>query len=372
MLGITVLSVLGAILVVVFHITELIVVPYRLESESPPKGSGFEDDLSQVPIFAEAYQMAQRPWPFMTPPYGSRLARVDLHPNQDNDPSYLHYESALSGPPFDLKAWQQYFWDNGVIEGKGTPAEDVLRALNSFEPEMSEIETAFANPHCYWPGVPPFWDSMADLNPTPSTMPAFLEVWRLRSVAYLENHQTALAEGDFDHCLQSVQSLLRNHYASYEAVAEGAMAFPDDILWEGLHRHAWSVAQLTRMESALAAIHFQYDSVTRDYYAHNPGLDDSLYPETQLRLARLACRLEEFRLAHGVYPDTFSELPELPQHLDEEVGLTVPLKYARDGDSYKLESDRENGKYLGYTDRFGNYCPGEQYGWAREYAWREP
>jgi hypothetical protein len=39
--------------------------------------------------------------------------------------------------------------------------------------------------------------------------------------------------------------------------------------------------------------------------------------ETYRRLARLACRLEEYRLAHGQYPDKLDELPDLPAHLNQ-------------------------------------------------------
>ena len=66
--------------------------------------------------------------------------------------------------------------------------------------------------------------------------------------------------------------------------------------------------------------------------------------ETYRREARLACLLEEFRLAQGHYPDALKELPDLPQHLNQEVLTTKPLHYARKGDSYVLYSTGWDGQ----------------------------
>jgi hypothetical protein len=67
--------------------------------------------------------------------------------------------------------------------------------------------------------------------------------------------------------------------------------------------------------------------------------------ETYRRLARLACRLEEYRLAHGgQYPDKLDDLPDLPAHLNQEVLSKEPLRYQRKGDGYLLYSIGWNSK----------------------------
>jgi hypothetical protein len=71
--------------------------------------------------------------------------------------------------------------------------------------------------------------------------------------------------------------------------------------------------------------------------------------ETYRRLARLACRLEEYRLAHSQYPDKLDDLPELPPHLDQEVLSEQPLHYQRKGDDYLLYSVGWNQKDDGGT-----------------------
>lgn len=60
--------------------------------------------------------------------------------------------------------------------------------------------------------------------------------------------------------------------------------------------------------------------------------------ETYRRLARLACRLEEYRIAQGQYPEKLEELPDLPAHLNQEVLSEEPLRYRRKGDGYLLYS----------------------------------
>lgn len=321
-----------------------------------------EDDLSRVPIFAEAYQTTKDPWPFISGPNTSRLARLNLIDFYGGhwDSIYYRYADALSGPPFDLKIWQRYFQEeHDVPATAATPAEDVLRAFGSIDPEMKEVERALANPRAYWPDVSPNDDNTADMNPTPLGYAGFVEIWRLRSVAYIENRQSDLAEMDFNHCLQFVQSLLRNPHHSYVVLVEMHMPYVDDILWEGLHRHAWSAAQLQRMESELAAVQLPES--------------DFLMTETYLRLARLACRIEEFRLAHGGYPETLNELPDLPAHLDEEVAVTGrQLRYTRDGSSYRLYSIGKNGKDDGGVENLPGETPAQMYDGPLDYVWREP
>jgi hypothetical protein len=60
--------------------------------------------------------------------------------------------------------------------------------------------------------------------------------------------------------------------------------------------------------------------------------------ETYRRLARLACRLEEYRLAQGHYPNQLTDLPDLPAHLNQEVLSEKPLRYQRKGEGYLLYS----------------------------------
>lgn len=71
--------------------------------------------------------------------------------------------------------------------------------------------------------------------------------------------------------------------------------------------------------------------------------------ESYLRMARLVCRLEEYRIDHGRYPEKLEELSDLPPHLNQEVFAEQPLHYQRKGDSYLLYSVGWNQKDDGGT-----------------------
>jgi len=81
--------------------------------------------------------------------------------------------------------------------------------------------------------------------------------------------------------------------------------------------------------------------------------------EIYRRLARLSCRLEEYRLAHGQYPDQLDALPDLPPHLNQEVLSEQPFRYQRKGDGYLLYSigwdQKDNGGVLATDDRQGDW-----------------
>jgi len=93
------------------------------------------------------------------------------------------------------------------------------------------------------------------------------------------------------------------------------------------------------------------------------GLDDVGYQiaraETYRRLARLACRLEEYRIAHGQYPDKLDDLPDLPTHLNQEVLSEQPLRYQHKGDGYLLYSigwdQKDNGGVQGVDPSVGDW-----------------
>jgi len=109
----------------------------------------------------------------------------------------------------------------------------------------------------------------------------------------------------------------------------------------------------------LSTVPFLHSEIPRSGPGDNPNLWSHIYipmsahdlpvvdsmsssiarAETYRRLARLACRLEEYRLAHNnQYPEKLDDLPDLPAHLNQEVLSEQPLHYQRKGDGYLLYS----------------------------------
>ena len=100
-----------------------------------------------------------------------------------------------------------------------------------------------------------------------------------------------------------------------------------------------------------------------------PNIDDAgptiARAETYIRLARLACRLEEYRIAQGQYPDKLDQLPDLPAHLNQEVLSEQPLRYQRKGDSYLLYSIGWNQKDNGGKVAIDNKAADGNWPWPK-------
>jgi hypothetical protein len=81
--------------------------------------------------------------------------------------------------------------------------------------------------------------------------------------------------------------------------------------------------------------------------------------ETYRRLARLACRLEEYRIAQGQYPEKLDDLPDLPLHLNQEVLDNQPLHYQRRAGTYSLYSlgwrQKDDGGQFSSDPQQGNW-----------------
>ena len=76
-----------------------------------------------------------------------------------------------------------------------------------------------------------------------------------------------------------------------------------------------------------------------------PALDTAIRKfaivQTQVDLARVACALERYRLAHGEYPESLDALvPQFIDHLPHDIINGQPLHYRRtdDGNSFSIPS----------------------------------
>jgi len=130
-----------------------------------------------------------------------------------------------------------------------------------------------------------------------------------------------------------------------------AAKFPRDPMWTRTDRDESTTISTWR------AIYTPISSLASDSF-DNFGFDIAK-AETYRRLARLACRLEEYRLAHAQYPEQLDDLPDLPAHLNQEVLSEHPLRYQRKGDGYLLYSvgwnQKDNGGVGAIDDGEGDW-----------------
>jgi hypothetical protein len=426
-----------------------------------------EDDLSKVPIFAEKYALPPIHYEGLFAqenPKPTRLTRVDIFLGEKDYAKHPKSSGYLAGQPLDLGEWQKFYRSSPaarLAEKTSTLAQDVLQALNQFDPEWNEVQAALSNPNAYWPTdyERPFDSYLGGIT----SMIELARVLPLKAVAHLENNQADLAAKDYLFSFQLSQPLVKGGMLIHYLILVGVRAIDDAILWEGLHRHAWNEEQLREMESALASTDFLavaarcfrieractlqtmkmtqardqklyqdlkeegsgaiwyyfqirpngwlnqdrlafisrvqhgIDGISIEQGTINPlAFDEQQYEatrsswrmfynpistlvgsnfvytgpkiakaETYRRLARLACRLEEYRLAHhNQYPDKLDDLPDLPAHLNQEVLSTQPLQYHRQGDGYTLYSLGWNQK-----DNGGTYNPDPKQG---NWPWPSP
>jgi hypothetical protein len=393
-----------------------------------------EDDLSKVPIFAEMYQ-AQQDYEKTKKRFGElRIDQLSPGLGTYNTPKTASY---FKGESIDLTAWQKFYRStpkSKLPPKVGTPAQDVLQTLSQFDPQLTEIETALSNPNAYWPTnyEKPFDTYLGGIT----RMIPIARILQLKAVAHLDNHETDQAEKEYLLSFDLNQPLAQRCFLINYLVIVAVRTVDNAILWDGLHRHAWTDAQLREMDKALASeslldlapkayrterasslqtmrfVQGQGPFVFRDTGMYEDGaigclcstwyirpsgwwnqdrrqyalgmqslitaidpsrgtlnprasdtkertICDMFYipltkialpadfgagpriasAETYRRLARLACRLEEYRLAHNnQYPDSLNGLPDLPPHLNQEVLSEQPLQYHRKGDGYSLYS----------------------------------
>lgn len=392
------------------------------------------DDLSKVPIFTVFYKPDDK-----SPETSAAYSKANkltptLGPSGYDAPKSASY---LKREQINLSAWREFYRkmpESKLSSTVGTPAQDVLVALSQFDGELKEIDQAVSKIDAFWPVnyEKPFDTPLAG----EVKMINVARILQLRGAAHLANGEAEAAKQDFLFSFRLNKPLARNCFLVSYFVAVGVRSLADSTLWEGLHRHTWTDAQLREMEEALASEDWlslapkayrtdRADSLQTMNVMLNTGrsifqrveVDDSstealydtwylrplgwwnqdkrhyalqqqnlinsvdfenrtlnkqpffdsknehsiwkdiyipltetvmpvnraagqkvAWAETHSRLARLACRLEEYRIAHGQYPEKLEDLPDLPSHLNQEVLSIQPLHYARKGEGYLLYS----------------------------------
>ena len=421
-----------------------------------------EDDLSKVPIFAEVYQRSKQG--HLNEGVWDRPIRLDRINVLLGAKGYHQTPKSVNfrkGEATDLGVWQKFYHslpEARLPKKPGMPAQDVLEALGQIDPEMKEIEAAVSNPNAFWPVN---YDRPSDTNFWGVTsMLQVAKVLSLRAVARLQNNEADLAAKDFVFSCRLNQPLSKSCFLVDYLVTMADRAIDGSILWEGIHRHAWSSTELRDMDSALGSddmlalghkalrferaqglqnlnVYWGRDSQLERWYrvffqretgnifysrpvgwwdqdesAYSRFIQrqiDAIHPvegildklpdiprpgpirrlgsflvtpftdlsspllqgceanmaeaETNRRLARVACRLEEYYLSHKQYPDKLEELGDLPAHLDQEVLTGKPLHYWRKGDSYVLYSTGGDEQDHGGTPRQAN-STSDNYDWV--------
>lgn len=176
----------------------------------------------------------------------SRIQKIRF---EGKTPHFTHFEE---GTAVSLEEWQKYFRSKPefhLTAQAGTPAQDVLAALSPWEKDIEQVDSILSDPEIFVPMdyKKPYSVSLFHLGPIMNLS----KVKILRADAYLQNGELDRAMNDFLSIIQTADFLKRQPFLINILVSISLRSISEGVLWEGIHHHQWSEAQLIQMELAL-------------------------------------------------------------------------------------------------------------------------
>jgi len=170
----------------------------------------------------------------------------------------------------DLKPWQTAYRqlrtdDNGVAfplsPQPQAPADDVLFALNQFDPQVAGLRQASLRPYAFIPCH--FEDGFGEvaqaLLPNLAVTKRCAQILDIRSIAELADGQSSKALDDIELSLRLNDALRNPPFLISELVRMAILGLGIQPIWEGLAQHQWSDSQLAALDAALAKEDFLAD-----------------------------------------------------------------------------------------------------------------
>lgn len=158
----------------------------------------------------------------------------------------------------DLAACREFYRGNTNYpqpNAAGTPAEDILFALNQFAPELRELRAAAeSRPLARFPiqyDSEPSWNILLPHLPH---IKGLTQLMHVHATAALEAGRSAEAMSDLKVGFRITDSIRDEPLLINHLVRVASLAINLQTLREGLVRHAWSDAQLAEVERYLASL----------------------------------------------------------------------------------------------------------------------
>lgn len=189
----------------------------------------------------------------------ARLQKISafLDPPRNTN-NHLVLGSLEKGAFADLPACADYYRGNTnypQAPANASPAETILVALDKFAPELKELrEAAAARPFSRFPIHYDYQPCWAILLPHLAPMKGLTQLTHVRAVAELATGRSADAFADLELGLRLSQSISNEPLLIDHLVRLAALAIDLQTVREGIHRHAWTDAQLNQIQTNLAAL----------------------------------------------------------------------------------------------------------------------
>ncbi len=181
------------------------------------------------------------------------------------------------GTFIELDEWQDFLVGNTNFPGVArstNSAADVIAALQRFDAELMELETASQRPHSVFPIH--YEENFNALLPHLSTIKGISSMVRLRAIARLKTGQKDQAVQDVRLTLRLAESFREETFLISQLVRIAILHLALHPVWEGCARHEWTDAQLVELQSALAGIRLIEDygrTMRAERAFSNAGLD---------------------------------------------------------------------------------------------------
>ncbi len=189
----------------------------------------------------------------------ARLSQLgaDLAPRREKDDK-LVLGQMEKGTLADLATWQAFYRGNTNYpqpNQPGTPAQDILVALGKFDSELTELHEAVrTRPETRFPVEYDYEPSWAILLPHLARLKGITTLTHVRATALLEAGRSAEALEDLELGLRLSESISREPVLIDHLVRIASLGINLQTIREGLVRHAWSDAQLAKIEQLLARV----------------------------------------------------------------------------------------------------------------------
>lgn len=171
--------------------------------------------------------------------YGGELSKKLSLPSPTDDSKIKpKFGDRVMGTPTAIDDWKTLF-----------DGQDVLVAMQKYDPELREISEAARRPHARFPIA--YAKGFEAITPHFSVLLQFTKLHALRACAALEEGQTDAAFSDVQTIFRLGESMKDEPLLISELVRISIWQIGLNTVWEGLSRHCWSDAQLSVLQTDL-------------------------------------------------------------------------------------------------------------------------
>ena len=203
------------------------------------------ENYAAIPLIRDLFA---KPKEGETPPNPFKLPVAKL-PDPPND---------IKGRRFDLAGWQEYFLKTKLLTEKtDSAANDILRALEKYDPALQQLRDASVRPKCKFPT---HWeDGAATQLPHLTFCQAATWLFCLRAQTHLALGSSSAALAELKHALR-----LERAYESELSLIAGlvrisSLGMIEYSVWDGLAGRRWADEELTALEKHFAELRLAND-----------------------------------------------------------------------------------------------------------------